>query len=280
MHITREDYGGWPNCYRLSNGLIDLVVTTDVGPRIIRFGFVGGENEFKEYTETLGQAGGDSWRIYGGHRLWVAPEDRLRTYVPDNERVRFEGRGDCVRLTQTADAITGIEKTIEIRVAPDKPEVRVLHTLTNRGANPLIAAPWALSVMAPGGEAVIPVPPRSFDAGNLLPTSAIALWPYTDLSDPRFGWEAVQVTVRQDETAESPQKLGFVVPDGWSAYTRKGHRFVKRFEYDPTARYPDFGSNVEVYTNSEMLELETLGPLSELTPGASVDHVEAWELRP
>ena len=29
---------------------------------------------FKEYDEQMGKTGGDEWRIYGGHRLWIAPE--------------------------------------------------------------------------------------------------------------------------------------------------------------------------------------------------------------
>ena len=42
-------YGGWKNCIRLSNGRIELVATTDVGPRIIRFAEVNGKNLFKEF---------------------------------------------------------------------------------------------------------------------------------------------------------------------------------------------------------------------------------------
>jgi hypothetical protein len=49
--IETVEYGGWPNCIRLSNGEIELVATTDVGPRIIRLGFVGGQNLFKNYPE-------------------------------------------------------------------------------------------------------------------------------------------------------------------------------------------------------------------------------------
>lgn len=34
----------------------------------------------------------------------------------------------------------------------------------------------------------------------------------------------------------------------------------------------------ETFTNKEMLEVETLGPLTKLAPGASVEHVENWYL--
>ena len=38
--MERVEYGGWANCYRLHNDVVELIVTADVGPRIIRFGFV------------------------------------------------------------------------------------------------------------------------------------------------------------------------------------------------------------------------------------------------
>ena len=47
----KYSYGGWKNCIRLSNGIIELVATTDVGPRIIRFAGLNGENLFKEFKE-------------------------------------------------------------------------------------------------------------------------------------------------------------------------------------------------------------------------------------
>ena len=51
----RTQYGGWPNCYRLSNGTVELIATADVGPRIIRFGFTGGQNLFAEFPDQLGK---------------------------------------------------------------------------------------------------------------------------------------------------------------------------------------------------------------------------------
>ena len=34
----------------------------------------------------------------------------------------------------------------------------------------------------------------------------------------------------------------------------------------------------EIYTNPEILEVETLAPLQELTTGASITHIEEWEV--
>lgn len=78
--VEKISYLGWPNCYRLSNDQVDLIITTDVGPRIIRFGFVGEANEFVEFPEQVGRMGEAEWLNFGGHRLWHAPENKARTY--------------------------------------------------------------------------------------------------------------------------------------------------------------------------------------------------------
>jgi hypothetical protein len=279
MNVQKVEYKGWPNCYRWSNGLVDLVVTTDVGPRIIRFSFIGEANEFKEYEEMLGQVGGDQWQIYGGHRLWHAPEAMPRTYCPDNGPVEIQVYADFIRLIQPVEATTGIQKEMDISLAVDRPHVRVVHRLRNCLLWPVEVAPWALSVMAPGGVAILPLPPRGRHEEHLLPTGALVLWAYTDMSDPRWAWGHRYIRLRQDPTRATPQKIGVMAPaDNWLAYWRDGHLFLKTFSVFPGVRYPDFGACAEVFTNAEMLELETLGPLTALLPGATVEHTEDWWL--
>ena len=280
MEVTLDkvDYGGWPNCYRLANGVVELIVTTDVGPRIIRFGFVAQENEFREYPEMLGTTGGGEWRIYGGHRLWLAPEDRERTYQPDNSPIRLE-RGDGVlHLVQPIEAATGVQKEIDIRLSSDDARVVLTHRLRNVGQATVLLAPWALSVMAPGGVAIVPLPERRAHEETLLPTNTMTFWAYTDMTDSRWTWGRQYILLRQDPDAPSPQKAGFMVPDGWAAYARNDHLFVKTFQFRREMPYPDLGCSVEVFTNAEMLELETLGPLTNLPPAAAAEHVEEWRL--
>ena len=83
-HIHLTDYHGWPNSYRITDGNIELVVTTDVGPRIMRYGFADGQNLFYECPPQLGGTGEPWWLLRGGHRLWIAPELIPETYALDN----------------------------------------------------------------------------------------------------------------------------------------------------------------------------------------------------
>jgi hypothetical protein len=277
IQVAKIAYQGWPNCYRLWNHSIELVVTTDVGPRIIRFGFIG-ENELGEFPEHLGQAGGSEFRLYGGHRLWHAPESLERTYCPDNGPVALETVTGGVRVTQPTETKTGIQKEMVISLSPTDARVRIVHRLWNRNLWDVELAAWALTVMAPGGTAVIPLPPRIPYPEGLLPSSRLILWPYTDITDRRWRWGRTHVFLQQDSAQPMPQKLGAGVPDGWMAYVRNNHLFVKTFGYVEGATYPDLGSSAETFTDGRMLELETLSPIARVEPGRAIEHVEHWAL--
>jgi len=69
--IETVSYRGWKHNIRLTNGQVELIVTQDVGPRIVRFGFIGARNVFGELSEQMGGAGETQWMIRGGHRLWL-----------------------------------------------------------------------------------------------------------------------------------------------------------------------------------------------------------------
>lgn len=278
MKIEKVPYRGWQNCYRMSNNLVDLIVTADVGPRVIRFGFIDQANEFKEFENEVGKTGGDEWRSYGGHRLWHAPEAMPRSYAPDNSPVELRVSDAGIHAIQPIETQTGIQKEIEITLEEGGAHVSVLHRLRNLGTWSVELAVWCLSVMDMEGTAIVPLPPRGPHPDNLLPTSTLAVWAYTDLTDPRLAWGKRYILLRQDPKNSTPQKIGASVPDGWVAYARAGHLFVKTFEYVAEAIYPDMGCSFESWTNHEMLELETLSPLVYLAPGDEVEYVEDWYL--
>src|SRR5664279_6630890 len=85
--IEKTNFQGWANSWRVSNGEVELVVTGDVGPRVMRYGFAGGQNFFKEFAGQLGKTGETDWQPRGGHRVWIAPEDPVKSYAPDNAPV-------------------------------------------------------------------------------------------------------------------------------------------------------------------------------------------------
>jgi hypothetical protein len=278
MKMEKIPYGGWKNCIRLSNDQIELVATTDVGPRVIRLGFIDGQNLFKEWKDQLGKTGGDKWNIYGGHRLWHAPEVQPRTYAPDNAPIQNQWDGKTLKLIQPVEGSTGIQKEMEIALDSAENHVTVRHRLTNKNLWVVELAPWALSVMSGGGRALFPQEPPKSHEEQLLPVRPLVLWGYTDMRDPRWIWGTKYIQLRNDPNNNTAQKIGIRNTPGWAAYALHGELFLKRFGFDAKATYPDFGANNEAYTNGDMLEVETLGPLTRLPPNLSVEHVEHWFL--
>lgn len=278
VKIEKTAWQGWANCYRITNSEVEVIVTSDIGPRVMRYGFAGGQNFLWEEKATLGKSGEPKWVPRGGHRIWVGPEDVNYTYPPDNAPVRIEIKGSILVATQPVEKETGIEKQIEIRMDATGPGVTLVHRLKNTGVMPLEYAAWALSMMAPGGVGVTGFPPRGTHPEVLPPTNPLVMWAYTDLSDPRWTFTKKYLALRQDPAAKSPQKLGHFNPHTWGGYLLNGELFLKQFEADPGKVYPDFGCSYETYTNADMLEIETMGPLTKVEPGGVLEHVERWSL--
>jgi hypothetical protein len=270
---------GQANCQRLSNGAVEVVVTTDVGPRIIRYALPGGENILGEVPDAVVKTALGDWKAWGGHRLWHAPEGMPRSYAPDNTPVRFEVVGaDTVRLIQPVEAGTGIQKTITVKLDATGTGATVTHALANANLWEVELAPWALTIMRGGGTAIVPQEPYGKHDDNLLPVRPLVLWAYSDLSDPRFAIGPRFIRLKSDAQRTEPQKIGVGNRQGWAAYSLGRTVFVKRFAHDAQRAYPDYGSNVEVYTAGTFIELETLGPLARLAPGGVAEHVERWQL--
>jgi hypothetical protein len=277
--VEKVNYLELPNCYRLSNGTIEVIVTTDVGPRILRYAFLGGENVLGEWPDLKVVSELGEWTAYGGHRLWTAPEAMPRTYAPDSLPVEFridDALG--IRLLQPVEPATGIQKEVGVTLDAKGSRLTVRHKVTNRGYWSVELAPWAITIMRYGGTTILPQEPYRSHDEYLLPARPMTLWHYTDLSDPRWTLGRKFVRLRTDDTMEAPQKIGIANKLGWAAYLRSRTLFLKRVAYRENALYPDYGSNVETYTAGSFVEVETLGPLERLQPGQSTEHTEIWSL--
>lgn len=278
VKVEKVAYKGWPNCYRIANGEVEMIVTGDVGPRVMRFGFAGGQNVLKEFPEQLGKSGEEKFQLRGGHRVWKAPEDPVATWAPDNVPVEVAVTASGVVAREPVEPLTGLQKEIAVEMAAAGTGVTLTHRIFNKGLFPLEFAPWALTMMAQGGVAVTGFPPRGKHPEVLEATNPLVMWAYTDLSDKRWTFTKKYMLLRQDPANPEPQKIGHFNPRTWAGYLLNGELFLKQIEADPTRAYPDFGCSFETFTNADFLEIETLGPLTRVAPGASVSHVERWSL--
>jgi hypothetical protein len=286
MNCERTSYRGWGNAYVIANRDVEIVVAADIGPRVLSYRVTEGENQFYLVPEQAGLTGGGQPRLYGGHRLWAAPETS-ETFEPDNSQVEVSVLDKAARFTagQSSGHGTTLEKALEISLNSAGTHCRVTNRITNTGDKPCYIGPWAITMLLPGGKAIVPLGRRSIlSASTLNPDQAVVLWPYTDLSDPR--WKIWQTYIEFSASASAcsvrypQQKLGIRSQSAWAAYLRHGTLFVKRTNWYAEKEYPDLGCNFEVYAEDAFLELESLGPLEHLKPREVLTHVEGWWLFP
>jgi hypothetical protein len=281
MTIEKVSFLNWNNSLRLANEFLELIVTTDVGPRILSCKFHDRENVLKVYEAQAGGQYESEWQIRGGHRFWLAPEDEALSYHVDNEPVSFqqdESTGEIL-IDSIQTVPRRIRKTLGILLAENSSRVTVRHVVTNESDETLVASAWALSVMAPGGLQIIPQPPLGEHPRDLQPNRGMVIWPYTDLSDPRLTFGQKFWMLRQSADYP-PIKFGLVHRENWVAYLLGETVFLKTFSYEEGVSYPDGGCNFETFSNGEMIEIESLSPVYQLKPGESATHFEDWYLFP
>ncbi|KAN0007039.1 hypothetical protein ACTFIU_005233 [Dictyostelium citrinum] len=285
MTIEKIEFQGFKNCFKIKWNHFKLIITQDVGPRVLSLSYDDGQSIFGMKSHNLStlstpsNIGGegnhstknDQWNLFGGHRLWHAPECSGRTYYPDNQPIQIEivNDGTMVVMRQATEHLTGIKKTIslEIKGVGRLSYIQVTHYLENKSIWPIQCAPWAISVMTKDTKAIIPL---SNDSVNgLVPKTSISLWNYTKLQDSRITLGNKYIMVQQqDKTLENigSNKIGSRVNSGWSASITNSTLFVKIIDTDTKDLHVDLGANVEVYTDNDILELETVGKLLTLEP--------------
>lgn len=279
--MEKIQYQTFQNCVRLSNGTIEIVVSTDFGPRILAYNFVGGNNVLGIHAEEKTETALGEFKPYGGHRLWIAPENMPNSYAPDNAPVEyhFDEQANSIRLIQPPEPISQTQKEITVSLDEKGSGVTVHHKITNLGATEIELAAWALTIMRGGGEVFIPNEPFApYSADTLLPVRNLTVWSYTDLNDSRWTFDKDFIRLRVDKKQAEPQKLGVLNKQNRVEYRLADVIFTKQIEYMENAVYPDLNSNVEIYTAGDFIEIETLAPLARLTPKSATEHTEYWRL--
>ncbi len=282
--ITYKNYG---KCVSISNGLIQTLVTVDVGPRIISFQPVKGQEmlyqdldrrflwDNQEIKDKYGEDA--AFLLYGGHRLKIAPERMPESYQPDNQAVVYTLLSDGVRFS-SYQKNRNIQLSFEIIMSGESQDMMVVHCAQNCTQDVQQVSLWGITALQTGGLLIVP----QNEKNDLFsgPNRTFSLWPYSDLKDPRLWIGNQYMTWEESNANEASFKIGINNQSGWAAYLLNGYAFVNRFVYNHQASYPDHGSSLEIFARNGLLELESLSPFYQLSPQEEVRHVENWSVLP
>ncbi len=273
-----SDFYGLPTAV-LENEYIHLEYLTTAGPRIVRLSYRGSPNLLADVHDILWNTPHGEYSLLGGHRLWISPEVPEKTNIPDKSGVQARECTDGVELNGASEPGSGVRKIVRIELDAEHPIVRLTHTIVNENPVPITIAPWAITMFRQGGTVILPQPIGNADPHGLLSNRIVVLWPYTRISDSRLILRDDFILL-QAISSLPPIKLGYYNTAGWLAYWLEGILFRKTLDIHTGATYPDSGCNTETYCNDRFVELESLGPLATIAPGATTQLSETWELYP
>jgi hypothetical protein len=280
QRVELTAYQGWRDCYRLTNGEVELVIAPAIA-RVVHYGFVGEPNTLWLNPGTLGQpVKPGEWPNHGGDKAWIWPQEEWEVRTgrawpppPATDQVPHQAEvvdGNVVRLTSPLVAGYGVRIVREIRLEPKGTKVHLLTRLEKLrdGADFPVAA-WVV--------AQLPVPDVLI--ARLHPESALREGFKLFSAAP---WKAIRKLGADILIPERPTdvsaKLGCDAEI--LAWYRSPYLVVHRSRID---RLSDFqpGDHAQIYSNPDTLpyiELEFTSPLRLLRRGESVALKVEWEL--
>jgi hypothetical protein len=275
------DTFGYKGCIALDNGEARVVLGPHAGGRVLVYS-LDGVSAIKLDPQQSGWTWDGASRVdLTGGRFDVGPEKVLpkRPVLwlgPWEGRITGEG---TARMTSRPDSSTGLKLTRDFRLADTGSRLDVTQTMTNVSADTVHTCHWSRT-FAPGhGIAVVPRSgPVRFPKGYIQygPGPVMNFSP----EDPAIRVDERFVTIL--DTPAQP-KLGFDSHAGWLAYLMPNHMmFVKRFATYPDRAYNEMAAlTISIwYKDDVVCELEPIGPMETLAPGASASFTETWYLLP
>lgn len=266
--IKLIDYVGWKDCILITNGVFEAVITTQVGPRILRYAEVGGANvlfinEFTAGTATEALV----WRSYGGRRFDYHLNGE-KILPRENDPVEYEIGEDRVTFTLGADEKTGISKSIMIRMCR-RGGLEIKQTMTNTTEAPVELSVLATTQLKPGGLGVVP-----WSRSNRV--KSLVFGEEVDTRRTKPGKDFL--FIEQDEVSKGDFEFGMLPPEQWCAYYNHGGMFlITSPPLEGKHKYLE-DVNVGFRGLQGMVELETRSPLYSLAVGEEMEHIEVWNI--
>ena len=236
----------------------ELIIGISAGPRILSLKYNGGQNLL--YEDGTGFGVGE-WRLYGGHRFTIAPENET-SYYPDNETCTVNVVGELVIISAPI-------RTDELRLSIKVSEgaggcgFELVHILENYGSLTWSGALWAITCI-----------PRSSDIMASCSTDNIRYWPGTESSNWISSDGFMEV-----KPGDFRGKTGWHESQGWLSASKGGVKLVIHHQEKTEASdCVDDGCNLEIFACKDWIELETLGKRITVPPGGFVQHLQFWQL--
>lgn len=257
MTVTFETWNKW-KAVKIVSGDCEMIVGISAGPRIISLTHCGDKNLL--YEDNTNFEVGD-WKLYGGHRFTIAPENE-KSYYADNAACEVVAEESKVVVSAPVRA-DKLRLSIEIIETSNNTSFQVQHVLENCGPDDWTGALWAITCI-----------PRSAEILASCLTADIHFWTGTEPSNWLYSDGYMRV-----KPGDFRGKAGWHHRQGWLVAKQPHGSFIIHNPEDTSAiECVDEGCNLELFACKDWVELETLGKRVTVSPKASACHLQHWLL--
>ncbi|MBN2273417.1 MAG: hypothetical protein JXR41_04495 [Bacteroidales bacterium] len=287
---TVGNYNGWGwQALFVDNDFVQLLILPEIGGRVLHYGFendtfmaVNSSQINRSYDITTNQTGPwTSWG-YGGYKAWPAPQSVWNwppppyldwgSYEWSVEHASADSVIIYLKSPVESYRTPGLQQARRFKIYSNSTRVRVEQILKNISNSRIEWSVWEvtqavvdhngthdyenISTYFPSGESDIKVL-----MGSKIPTAE------------------VEDNVRRFNYAGSGWKIGTLLKEGWACFVDESDEqtYAKIFDIDPvSAQYPDQNSNFQIYVGGNYVEIEVLGPLTDIAQGDSIVYTENW----
>lgn len=113
----------------------------------------------------------------------------------------------------------------------------ICHTLKNAGEQEVCLVPFFTTALEEGG--LLAIPQSSEDTGD-APNRLFAVWPGTNMSDPRILWGQDFVLVQQANMRAA--RFGMAAEEGSAAYFNMDSLMIVKYAVQPARCTPTAGA--------------------------------------
>ncbi len=278
--VKQAEYNGWKDAIILSNGKVEAVIVPSIG-RVMQFRFVGEEGVFWENPAVAGKPvnpASSDWINFGGDKPWPAPQADWPKITPrawpppigfDASLWEVKVSDGTVELISPVDPHYGMRARRLIKFDPVKPIMSISTEFEKVSGDPVKVGVWIITQVKEAEAVFVPIPKgNSYKEGYNQQSKELP--------------EHFKVANGLIELKRDPKKSTKIGNDAGSLlWVGAKHMLKVDSPRVPNGEYPDNGSSAEVYTNVDPLkyiELEMLGPLSEMKVGDKIERTNVYTL--
>lgn len=266
VNITEINYKDYNKCLRITNNLVELVISIENEVRIIKYAYIGCENHFREEN---------GCNDVGGHRFGYTNQVNHKVDFISDDPITYQEIENGIRIIQNIEKWTQMRKIIEIIFEENSSRIKIIYKVISLNAFDINISLSSSTVVRGGGISILPLIRGD---NNDSPDKSLVFWPYSNLRDSRVYLGDKYIVMKVNHDIQDKFRIG--INSKVAFYYNDHSMFVKEFDNinESSLFYPNKGCNYESLITENYLEMQSNSPVYKLSVNNCIIHTEIWNI--